>query len=43
LAAAAAGEITFLLCRGRSGDAARDGAGDGLLAAAAAADPVVLV
>jgi len=43
VAAAATGEIVFLLCRGRSGGAARDGAGNGVFAAAEAADLAVLV
>jgi len=43
LAAAAADEFVVLLCRGRSGNAAHDGAGNGVLAPAEAANLVVLV
>jgi len=43
LAAAAADESVVLRCRGRSRDAARDGAGNGVLAPAEAADLVVFV
>ena len=43
LAAAAADRSVVLRCRGRSGNAARDGAGNGVLAPAEAADLVVLL
>jgi len=43
LAAAVAGEIIVSLGRGRPGGAVRDGAGNGVLAAANTADSVVLV
>ena len=43
MAAAAADETVVSVCRDRSGNAARDGSGNGVLVAAAAADLVVVV